>query len=1284
MHSGLDVDQMVMVRDRHRLNRLGKGKDKNPEQYQSLFEKSNAQVKARLARLPNIKLNQDLPVTQYADQLIAAIQKHQVIIVAGETGSGKTTQLPQIAMLAGRGLTGMIGHTQPRRLAARSVSQRIAEEVGEKLGESIGFKVRFNEQGSNDSIVRLMTDGILLAELGHDRFLNKYDTIIIDEAHERSLNIDFIMGYLKQILSKRPDLKVIITSATLDVNRFSAYFNHAPIFEVEGRSFPVEVRYRPISELSIGSSDDDEFDDFEENLPRAVVQAVEECFADAEEKGHPQHADILIFSSTEQEIRELQETLEKYGPKHTEILPLYARLGLSEQQKIFTPGNKGRRIIISTNVAETALTVPNIRYVIDSGFARISRYNYRSRVQRLPIEAISQAAANQRKGRCGRIAPGVCIRLYSEEDFTSRPAFTEPEIKRTNLASVILQMQSLGLGRVEEFDFIEPPDHRLVNDGRKLLVELGAFNEQKATLTQVGQIMARMPIDPRLARMIVGGSHFGVLNEILVVVSALAVQDPRERPADKQVQADQKHALFREADSDFLFYLKLWDTLKNSPETSSENKRRHFARQHFLSWLRLREWKQTHAQLVDLAKGLNLSFNEKTATYENLHRALLTGLLSFIANKTDERNIYMAVRQQKAKVFPASTLHKSNTAWVMAFEMVETSQVYLRTLAKIDPEWILLAARDLLKYHYYEPHWSKKTGLVQAYAQISLFGLIVEPKRLVNFEKVDHPAAREIFLRDALTTGNLGITPPFLKHNLLKLEEVERVEDKLRRRDLVVDEETVYQFYAERVPAEIASRRSFEDWRATVEPKQPRYLFIDDDALWQNDRPTTQQFPDYLQNGELRLATSYRFDPSHDEDGATVKIPVQALPQVDENRWSWGIPGWRLDLIEALLKSLPKDKRRHLVPIPDTAKKLMQSVDVVHLNQHIFKFLAFALRGEEITEKDFSFERIEQYLVPFIVVTDEKGRILEKGRDLAELKARCRTETHRPVKQLKGEFQQFPDNFVFEASQKVTGVVVKQYQALVPAKAFTALEQKDESGVVIQTFNDQHEAIKQHREGVIRLIHMQLGDLTRQLKKQISKPLFLAYSPLGEKAKLEQMLVYATLQLSIDTLPVNKAEFEALLKQVKQQFLTHGQQALEVISDIFVQWQDIRRQLMMLDGDIFGRSIDDIEDQLDLMQLSDFVYTQGSEVWLEYPRYLKALLMRLDRLPNNLKRDESAIADVDPWMDKLFKFKHKPELKEIYFMVEELRISLFSQPMKTKMPVSSSRLQKAWQRLGIQ
>jgi ATP-dependent helicase HrpA len=1286
----LNVDQWVMARDRHRLNRLRKDKKTQPAEIEKLFEQSNHKVKQRLARLPKIKLNQDLPVTQYADRLIDAIQKHQVIIVAGETGSGKTTQLPQIAMLAGRGLTGMIGHTQPRRLAARSVSQRIAEEVGQKLGEAIGFKIRFNEQGSQDSIVRLMTDGILLAELTNDRFLSKYDTIIIDEAHERSLNIDFIMGYLKQLLPKRPDLKVIVTSATLDVNRFSQYFNDAPIFEVEGRSFPVEVRYRPISELSIIGSDDDEFDDFEENLPRAVVQAVEECFADAESKGHPEHADILIFASTEQEIRELQETLQKYGPRHTEVLPLYARLALAEQQKIFSPSGKGRRIIIATNVAETALTVPNIRYVIDSGFARISRYNYRSRVQRLPIEAISQAAANQRKGRCGRIAAGVCIRLYSEEDFLSRPEFTEPEIKRTNLASVILQMQSLGLGNLEDFDFIEPPDFRLVNDGRKLLIELGALSEHppqspllrssasqggnKGGLTKVGQMMARMPIDPRLARMLIGGAHFGVLKETLIIVSALAIQDPRERPADKQMQADQKHALFKEADSDFLFYLKLWNTLQTSPDTQSENKRRQFARQHFLSWLRLREWKQTHQQLVELAEGLKLSFNEKAANYENLHRALLTGLLSFIANKTDERNTFMAVRQQKAKVFPASTLHKTNTAWVMAFEMVETSQVYLRTLAKIDPEWILLAARELLKYHYFEPHWSKKAGIVNAYAQISLFGLIIEPKRMVNFEKVDQAAAHEIFLRDALTTGNLGITPPFLKHNLLKLEEVERVEDKLRRRDLVVDEETIYQFYAEKVPEEIASRRSFEDWRATVETENPRYLFVEDDALWMNDRPTTQQFPDYLHNGQLRLAASYRFDPSHDEDGATVKIPVQALPQVDEKQWSWGIPGWRQDLIEALLKALPKDKRRNLVPIPDTAKKLMQGVDAVHLREHLFSYLAFALRGEQITEKDFSFERIDQYLVPFIKVVDEKGKLIAQGRDLDELKARCRVETHRPVKQQKGEFQTFPENFVFEASQKVTGVIVKQYQALVATKAFAELDAKDESGVVIQTFNDQDEAIKQH---------MQLGDLIRQLKKQISKPLALAYSPLGDRAKLEQMLVYATLQVSIKTLPKNTAEFNQLIVDVKKQFLADGQKVLIDITDIFTQWQQIRRELLVLDQDIFGRSVDDIEDQLDLMSLADFVYSRSAEIWQEYPRYLKALLLRLDRLPNNLQRDLAAIDDVDPWMDKVFKFKNDPRIKELYLMLEELRISLFSQPMKTKLPISPTRLQKLWDRLAI-
>lgn len=1295
-------NHLVMARDRYKLSRLKQGKFKDEQAYQQLFEKSQQAVQARVERLPDIKLNEDLPVSQNAERLIQAIKDHQVIIVAGETGSGKTTQLPKIAMLAGRGLTGIIGHTQPRRLAARSVSQRIAEELGEPLGKSVGFKVRFNETGDNNAFIRLMTDGILLAELGNDRFLNKYDTIIIDEAHERSLNIDFLLGYIRQILPKRPDLKVIVTSATLDVNRFSQYFadtsgQGAPIFEVEGRSYPVEVRYRPVSELAVAGSEDDAFDDVEENLPRAVVAAVEECYQDAINKGHPEHADILVFASTEQEIRDLQETLYKFGPKHTEILPLYARLALSEQQKIFNPSGKGRRIIIATNVAETALTVPNIRYVIDSGFARISRYSYRSRVQRLPIEAISQAAANQRKGRCGRIAPGVCIRLYSEEDFLGRPEFTEPEIKRTNLASVILQMESLGLGDLDNFNFIEPPDHRLVNDGKKLLVELGALSEkgnekkQGSKLTKIGQMMAKMPIDPRLARMILGGAHFGVLNEALIVVSALAVQDPRERPADKQTQADQKHALFKEPDSDFLFYIKLWNTIAAQKGQLTEGQRRQFAKQHFLSWLRLREWRQTHQQLVELAEQLKLSFDrpngkDQPASYENLHKALLTGLLSFIAQKTDEKNIYQAVRQQKARIFPASTLHKQGAAWLMAFEMVETSQVYLRTLAKIEPEWILLAARDLLKYHYFEPHWSKKSGTVNAYAQISLFGLIVQPKQPVQYEKVNLIEAHEIFLRDALVTGELGIAPPFLKHNLQKIEEVERIEDKLRRRDLLVDEETLYQFYAGRVPSHIASRRAFEDWRAEVEAKNSRILFLTEEDVLLDSAPTTQQFPDYWQVGALRLATRYVFDPSREDDGATVSIPIQALPQVDGNALSWSVPGWRQPLVEALLKSLPKDKRRLFVPIPDTAKKLLTQLDPQKGNS-LMEQLAFLLRGEHIQAKDFDLNSVPNYLRPMIQVIDDKKRVIAQGRDLEELQARCRVATHQPVKQQQGELLEFPASFEFQTQKKVTGLLVNQYHALVPVSANSKQtddpKKQNQQGVVIHTYNDENEAKRHHRQGLLRLASLQLGDLSRQLKKQLPKSLILAFAPLGDKTQLEDMLIYATLDVSFEGLALDQGTFLQKLSAAKTQFLTQGQKVLANLTEIFTLWQTIRRQMLTIDADIFGRNLDDIEDQLDGLQLANFVYQVDVQAWLEYPRYLKALNIRLERLPNNLKRDTEAVAQIDPYMERLLKYDaHKAmessTFQEFRWLMEEWRVSLFAQPMKTKVPVSVKRLEKAW------
>lgn len=1306
-----EIKKLPMACDRHRLSMLSRGKNKDLERHTQLLEKSTAEVAARYTRLPKITLNTELPVSQSADILIEAIEKNQVIIVAGETGSGKTTQLPKLALLAGRGLTGLIGHTQPRRLAARSVSQRIAEELGEPLGKSVGFKVRFNETGDNDAFIRLMTDGILLAELAHDRFLTKYDTLIIDEAHERSLNIDFILGYVRQILPKRPDLKVIITSATLDVNRFSRYFNDAPVFTVEGRSYPVEVRYRPISDLPVGGSDDDEFDNFEENLPRAVVAAVEECYQDAIEKGHPQKADILIFASTEAEIRELQEALNRYGPKHTEVLPLYARLALAEQQRIFNPSGKGRRIIIATNVAETALTVPNIHYVIDSGFARISRYSYRSRVQRLPIEAISQAAANQRKGRCGRITAGVCIRLYSEEDFLGRPEFTEPEIRRTNLASVLLQMANLGLGTFDEFEFIEPPDYRLVNDGTKLLIELGALIEGESKLTPIGQQMAKMPIDPRLSRMILAGSHFGVLHDTLIVVSALSVQDPRERPADKQTQADQKHALFKEKDSDFLFYTKLWKVLAEQKGEMTENQRRNFARQHYLSWLRIREWKQTHKQLLELAEQLKLSFSEtkvfdekinkyvtsntnkvaeipdadgymRPANYENLHRALLTGLLSFVAQKTDQKNEYMAVRQQKTRIFPASTLNRANAAWVMSFEIVETSQVFMRTLAKIEPEWIISAARGLLKYHYFEPHWSKKAGLVNAYAQISLFGLIIQSRQLVNYEKINQKESHEIFLRDGLVTAELGVTPPFLKHNVQMLEDVQRIEDKLRRRDLLVDEETLYAFYQHRVPETIASRRAFEDWRHEVEKTKPKFLYLTEADILADSVPDTDAFPEKLQVSKLTLPARYVFNPAGDDDGAILTIPVQALPQLDANALSWGIQGWRFELVEALLKSLPKEQRRKLVPIPDTAERIYDELKPLS-GFSITSEIVRVLNMHDIRPDSFDFTTIPLYLRPLIEVINERKQVIAKGRDVAELLVKCKTQTTTPLSGNQhdkvGAITTFPERFYFESARTISGLQVSQYQALVPVKSNSNQNNSAESQVSIQIFTDEKTARAAHRQGILHLFSLQVTELAKQLKKQLPKALILTFAPLGNQVALENLLVHATLDATFQKLPMNKAEFDAMLAQDKPKFLATGQQVLKELTEIFVSWQAIRRELLTLNQDVFGRNIDDIEDQLDALHLNDFVYRIDPEHWRQYPRYLKALELRLQRLKNGLSKDNEGLKVLDPFMIRLKDRDSEPALAEFRWLLEELRISLFAQPMKTRTPVSSTRLDKLWQ-----
>ncbi|WP_227685550.1 ATP-dependent RNA helicase HrpA [Psychrobacter namhaensis] len=1339
---------------------------KKRAQYDKIKTRSQQAVQARIESIPSdlpAKLNLDLPVSQRADDLVQAIIDNQVIIVAGETGSGKTTQLPKLAMLAGRGITGQIGHTQPRRLAARSVANRIAEELGEPLGNTVSFKIRFNEQGSAQSVVKLMTDGILLAELGHDRFLSKYDTIIIDEAHERSLNIDFIMGYLKKMLPKRPDLKVIITSATLDTKRFSEYFScydaklkrqiPAPIFNVEGRSFPVEVRYRPLTDEPVTSSDDDSYDDFEDNLPRAVVAAVDECFSDAQNKGHADQADILIFAATEAEIRELQDVLVRHGPKHTEVLPLFARQTYEEQQRIFQPSGRGRRIVIATNVAETALTVPGIRYVIDLGFARISRYSYRSRVQRLPIEAISQAAANQRKGRCGRVAPGVCIRLYSEEDFSGRPEFTEPEILRTNLASVILQMANLRLGSVDDFEFIEPPDSRLVTDGHKLLDELGAITVKNDSapanqnakpkskkgldhlrLTRIGQQMARMPIDPRLARMLVAGSDFDCIREMLIVVAALAVQDPRERPANKRTQADQKHAVFRQDDSDFLFYLSLWKALFEKDEDGNKlsgNQRKQFAKKNYLSFPRVREWHQTHRQLVqmvtelkltdvsdakntDKAHAKNASIEATTSDptaiedeelravkYANLHRALLTGLLSIIAHKTENRGEYLAARQQKAKIFPASTVFKQTPPWVMAFEMVETSQVFMRTVAKIEPEWIISAAGNLLKYHYFEPHWSKKTGRVKAYAQISLFGLIIVSKQLTNYEQVNLSESREIFIRDGLVTGNLGRQAPFLQHNMDKIADIERIEDKLRRRDLLVDEESLYQFYDKKIPAHIASRKAFEDWRAEVEKTDTKHLFFTDEDVLNSQAPTTGEFPEVWKLGDLKLPLRYVFDPASDDDGVTIRVPLAALPQLDAIELLWGVPGWRYELVLQLLKSLPKDIRRQIVPIPDTADSLFDELQPAG-GHGLLKQLCQALNRRgimSVTPESFNPASIDRYLQPQICVVDDKNRIIEKGRDLQTLQIRHASETSQAVNEQQGVHTEFPEHFAFSKNHHSAGVVMKQFAALVADEAGDA--------VSIHQYTDVNAALQAHRVGVLTLIKGKLGAKKKQLTSQVDKIFKLAFAPLGDMDKLKTIIIDATLDAALEEhyvlfdhstdlpesadsmavglaeeLPFTTEEYAQTLEVVASNFLLTGQGVIKTLKNVYTRWQRIRQGLLMLDREIFGESIEDIEDQLEDLHLANFVYRMDYSHWQQYPRYLEALEIRLERLEHNLDADLDGVYALDLHMERLAGRADKDAISEYRWMVEEYRIQLFAQPMKTRMAVSPKRLSKMWDKVS--
>ena len=974
----------LMLRDRKALQRRlhGAAKVKNPAAQQEImaelepvFAAAEQRVAQRAAATPRITFPDNLPVSQKQQDIADAIRDHQVVIVAGETGSGKTTQLPKICLALGRGVKGLIGHTQPRRLAARTVANRIAEELETTPGGTVGYKVRFNDQVSETTQVKLMTDGILLAEIQQDRLLLQYDTIIIDEAHERSLNIDFLLGYLRELLPRRPDLKVIITSATIDPQRFSRHFNNAPVIEVSGRTYPVDVRYRPVVE---------DAEDTERDQLQAIFDAVDELSSEG-------RGDILIFMSGEREIRDTADALMKRDLPHTEILPLYARLSNAEQNRVFQ-AHSGRRIVLATNVAETSLTVPGIKYVIDPGTARISRYSYRTKVQRLPIEPISQASANQRKGRCGRVSEGICIRLYSEDDFLSRPAFTDPEILRTNLASVILQMTALGLGDIAAFPFVEAPDKRNIQDGVRLLEELGAITlseEGAYKLTPSGRSLAQLPVDPRLARMVLEAQKFGCVREVMIIAAALSIQDPRERPVEKQQASDEKHRRFADKESDFLAFVNLWNYLQEQQKALSGNQFRRQCKSDYLNYLRVREWQDIYTQLRQVVRELGMPLNSEPAPYREVHCALLTGLLSHIGQKDAEKQEFTGARNARFAIFPGSGLFKKPPKWTVVAELVETSRLWGRVAARIDPEWIEPLAQHLLKRSYSEPHWEKAQGAVMATEKVTLYGLPIVQARKVNYSRIDPQLSRELFIRHALVEGDWQTRHAFFRNNLKLRSEIEDLEHKSRRRDILVDDETLFAFYDRRIGSEVVSARHFDSWWKQASKDNPDLLSFDKQMLIKDGAEKVSQldYPNFWHQGNLKLRLSYQFEPGADADGVTVHIPLPLLNQVDEAGFEWQIPGVRRELIIALIKSLPKPVRRNFVPAPNYAEAFLGRVTA--LEQPLLDALEREFRrmsGVTIERDAWQWDQVPDHLKMTFRVVDEHNRKLQEGKDLHQLK----------------------------------------------------------------------------------------------------------------------------------------------------------------------------------------------------------------------------------------------------------------------------------------------------------
>lgn len=1267
--------------DRHRLRQwLQRLRDNGtPEQIEAVgvdIAASAQRLALRRANLPLPTYPEELPVSERRAEIAEVIRKHQVVIVAGETGSGKTTQLPKICLEVGRGISGMIGHTQPRRIAARSVATRIASELQSEMGRHVGYKVRFSDHTRPESYIKLMTDGILLAESQGDRFLNQYDTLIIDEAHERSLNIDFLLGYLKQLLPKRPDLKIIITSATIDTERFSQHFNGAPVIAVTGRTYPVEMRYRPLR-----TDDEDEQD---RDMQQGILDAIDELAK------HGQ-GDVLIFLPGEREIRETAESLRKHHPPHTEILPLFARLSAADQNKIFQP-HKGRRIVLATNVAETSLTVPGIRYVIDPGMARISRYSHRTKVQRLPIEKISQASANQRAGRCGRVGPGVCIRLYDETDFSSRPEFTDPEIKRSNLASVILQMKSLHLGDIEQFPFVEAPENIMITDGYKLLEELGAVNSRR-DLSEIGRQLAKLPLDPRIARMVLAAKDEGALSEVMIIASALSVQEPRERPHDKQQHADEKHKLFADERSDFLAYTNLWRIYHEQAQHLTNNKLRQWCREHFISYLRMREWHDVHVQLNGVVKEMGWRSSDKPAEYEQIHRALLTGLLGNVATKGEAQE-YNGARGIKLNIFPGSILAKKRPRWLIAAELVETQRMYARTAASIEPEWIERVAGDLCRRSYFDPHWEKRAAAVVAYERLTLYGLVINPKRKVQYGRINPVESRELFIRGALVEGEFNTYAPFFKHNADLIAEIEEMEAKSRRRDLLVDEHVLFAFYDEIIPADISDGRSFESWRKKAEQKQPKLLYLTHEYLMQHNASdvTAAQFPDMLTIDGMVLDLTYHFEPGSEDDGVTVATPLPALNLFKPQRFEWLVPGLLHEKICQLLKSLPKQLRRNFVPVPNFSDACLQAMAISDesLLEALQKQL-LRMTGVKVTSADWDLTKLTPHMFMNFAVVDEKGNVLSTGRDLLQLQGRLKEQAQQSfaaVPSWDGErqgviawdFGELPEYVEFVRN----GIQLRGYPALVDHI----------ESIAIQLCDTAAEATRLSRIALRRLIGFVAVDKIKYLHKQLPnfKQMALYYTAIGKAEELQQDLIDTIIDqafLGNDaggdiSLPRTQQQFEQCLSNGRKNILLVASELCAMVEETLAQHHQLGKQLRGKLPPVWLHAIADINEQLKQLIYNRFINRTPIEWLKEYPRYFKAINLRLEKLAGGEARDRVNMLEIKPlWQDYLDrKQKHEQqgivdvELENYRWMVEELRVSLFAQELKTKMPVSAKRVKK--------